>query len=140
MSIPADIRSGSKTQLDAVKAANPTVLLETHSARPASIGSAPCAWVDEERLELRHDSGTRQWSGEVDIWLVDIPVVNTETQDRLDALLALVLDRFSDTPHAFGANTVAEPVRVRSGAVDINGTVYPALIVTVGRFVFQEGR
>mgnify|MGYP001572893655 FL=1 len=141
MGVVADLRSGAKTQLDAVKAANPTAVLQTYSVRPASVGSTPCAWVDEARLDLRHDSGTRQWSGEVDVWLVDAGGMDSaESQDRLDALAALVIDRFSDTPHAFGANTVSEPMRVRSGAVDINGIIHPATIVTVGRFVFQEGR
>ncbi len=140
MSVVADLRSGAKTQLDAVKTANPTAVLQTYSSRPASMGSLPCAWVDEARFELRHDTGTRQWSGEVDVWLVDAGGMdNEESTGRLDTLAALVVDRFSTTPHAFGANTVSEPIRVRSGSVDINGIIHPATIVTVGRFVFQEG-
>ena len=140
MSGIGDLRAGAKTQLDAVKTANPTAVLQTYAVRPASVGSLPCAWVDDTRLDLRHDSGTRQWSGEVDVWIVDAGMDNAESQDRLDTLAALVIDRFSDTPHAFGANTVSEPMRIRSGTVDVNGIIHPATVVTVGRFVFQEGR
>ena len=140
MGFPADVRAGAKTVLDAVKTANPTALVQTYTSRPATIGSMPCAWVDEERWEFNHDSGLRQWAGEVDVWLVDEGLDNHETQGRLDSLLSLVLDQFSDTPHFATANTVGEPRRSRSGAYEVNGVVYPVVVVTIGRIFKQEGR
>lgn len=141
MGFPADVTGGAKTVLDAVLAANPTVLLQTYRARPARVGSTPCAWVDEFRANWLHDSGLRIWNCEVDVWLVDShPSDAEEVSDRLDVLTSLVADAFTDAPHFAGANTVGEPVRATSGVVEMNGASYDAVIVTVGRIYRQEGR
>lgn len=137
MSVIADIRQGAKAVLDTVPG-----LAQTYSARPAGIGALPCAFVDEIRSSLLHTAGVRQWDGgEVDIYVIAGGFDNEEQQGNADALVALVVDAFSDAPHMAGANTVAEPVRVRSASVDNGqGVTYPAWVVTVGRFTYSEGR
>lgn len=136
MSVLDDIRDGAKARLDTVAG-----LAQTYRARPAALGSTPCAFVDEIRLDLSHTSGVRSWSGELDLYVIATSFDNAEAQDDADDLVAAVIDAFSDAPHMAGANTVSEPVRIRSSTVD-NGTgvSYPAWIVTVGRFVYSEGR
>lgn len=134
MSVLADIRTGAYGLLSGI-------VTQRHTARPASIGSLSIGWVDEARIDLLHDAGTRQWNGEVDVWLVAGGLDNEEAQTAVDALAEAYVNACSDAPHVFGANTVAEPVRVRTGTADFGeGVSFPASIVTVGRFVFQEGR
>jgi len=137
MTVLADLRNGAKTVLDTVSG-----LQQTYSARPASITAVPCAFVDEMRLGLLHTAGVRQWDGaELDIYVIAGGMDNIEQQTDGDALVAAVIDAFSDAPHFAGANTVAEPVRVRSGSVDNgSGVLYSAWIITIGRFYFSEGR
>lgn len=136
MTVLSDIRNGAKTALD-----NTTGLAQTYSVRPASVGSLPAGWVDEARLDLAHDSGTRRWSGEVDVVITDQAWDNEEGQASLDTLMAALIDYVSDHPHLMGANTVVEPVRTRATSIDAGeGVTHPAAIVTLGRFVFQEGR
>lgn len=136
MAVIADIRAGAKATLDTVAG-----LSSTYSARPASIGSLPCAFVDEVRVELLHTAGVRQWSGEVDVYIVCGGFDNEEQQGHADDYVSAIIDAFSDAPHMAGANTVSEPLRARSTSVDNgNGVTYPAWIITVGKFVYAEGR
>jgi len=137
MSVITDLRSGAKAVLDTVPG-----LEQTYSARPAAIGALPCAFVDEIRLDLLHTSGVRVWNGaELDVVIVASGMDNEETQVDADVVVSSVVDAFSDAPHFAGANTTGEPVRVRSSRIDGGtGVIYPAWIVTVGRFYFSEGR
>lgn len=136
MTVIADIRTGAKTALD-----NTASLTQTYSARPAQIGSYPAGWVDEARIDLNHDSGVRQWSGAVDCYLVVSSFDNTEEMTALDTATQELTDYVSDNPHLMGANTVVEPTGFRLTGVDFgDGSPRPAVVVTLGRFVFQEGR
>lgn len=139
MSVLGDVRAGAVTILQSVAAAHPTSLGQVYTARPASL-APPCAYVGDVRMDLAHDSGTRRWSGSLDVVLVDTVADNPETMGRLDTATAYVVDAFTDAPHALGLNTVAEPVSVRSMSLEQNGVIYEAVVVTVGRFVYQEGR
>ncbi len=136
MTVLADIRTGAKTALD-----NTSALLQTATSRPASIGSTPFGWVDEARLGLEHSAGVRSWDGEVDIWLVASSFDNAQEMTTLDTATAQLLDYVSDNPHICGTNTVIEPVRFRLTTAEFGeGVSLPASVVTLGRFVFQEGR
>lgn len=136
MSVINDMRTGAKTALD-----NTTALLQAYTARPAQVGSLPAGWVDDVRVDLAHDSGTRRWAGEVDCVLVASSFDNEEEMAALDTAMEQLIDYVSDTPHLMGANTVVEPVRVRASGVDFgDGAPRPSVTVTLGRFVFQEGR
>jgi len=136
MSIVADIRDGAKAILDGVASVE-----QAYRARPASIGALPCAFVDEIRLDFLHTSGVRQWSGELDVYVIASSLDNEEAQSEADGVVEAVVNAFTDAPHFAGANTVAEPVRIRSSSVDNGqGVTYPAWIITIGRFVYAEGR
>jgi hypothetical protein len=137
VSVITDLRNGAANVLSGVAA-----IEQVYRARPASIGALPCAFVEEIRINLLHTSGVRQWDGaELDIYIVGSSFDNEEAQDDADAIVSAVVDAFSDAPHFAGANTIAEPVRVRSASVDNgSGVTYPAWVVTIGRFYFSEGR
>lgn len=136
MAIINDLRAGAKAVLDGIPS-----LVSTYTARPASIGSLPSAWVEEIRVDLLHTAGVRQWSGELDVLLVCGGFDNEESQGHADAYIEAIIDAFTDSPHMAGANTVSEPLRARSTSVDNgNGVTYPAWIITVGKFVYAEGR
>jgi hypothetical protein len=136
MAVIADLRNGAKTALD-----NTASLAQRYTARPASVGAYPAGWVDEARLDFNHDAGTRQWSGAIDCYLVVSSFDNEEEMTALDTATGQLADYVTDTPHVCGANTVIEPVSMRLTSVDFgDGVPRPAAIVTLGRFVFQEGR
>lgn len=136
MSVLTDLRTGAKTALD-----NTSALAQRYSAQPAGVGSYPAGWVGDVRTDLTHDSGTRQWSAEVDAVMVVSAFDNEEEMAALDAAASEFVDYVSDNPHLMGANTVVEPVRLRlTSQDDGNGVPRPAVVVTLGRFVFMEGR
>lgn len=136
MTVINDMRTGAKTALD-----NTASLTQRYTSRPASVGSTPAGWVDAVRTDLTHDAGTRQWSGEVDCFLVASSFDNEEEMAALDTAASQLIDYVSDTPHLMGANTVVEPTSMRLSGVDFgDGSPRPTLIVTLGRFVFMEGR
>lgn len=140
MGVISDVRDNAKATLDAYALAHPLLLVQTYSARPGGFGSLPCAYVGDTRMTLVHDSGTRRWSGEQDVVLVDMVAVNEETMTRLATLADGVVDAFSDAPHALGANTVAEPTSVGWIPQPLSTTEYEAVVITVGKFTYQEGR
>lgn len=140
MGIISSIRIGAKTTLDAYLAANPTLLQQTHSARPGSFGALPCAYVGDTRIQLVHDAGLRMWSGEQDIVLVDNVAINEETMTRLATLADGIVDAFSDNPRALYAGAVSEPMTVGWIPQPIASTEYEAVVITVGKFTYQEGR
>ena len=136
MTVIADIRTGAKTALD-----NTASLAQAYTARPAQVGSLPAGWVDDVRSDLLHDAGTRQWSAEADLVIAVSSFDNEEEMAALDTATQELIDYVSDHPHLMGANTVVEPVRVRATSVDFgDGAPRPTVVVTLGRFVFMEGR
>jgi len=136
MTVIADMRTGAKTALD-----NTASLVERHSAQPAAVGSYPAGWVGDVRTDLTHDAGTRQWNAEIDAIMAVSSFDNEEEMTALDTATSQLIDYVSDNPHLMGANTVVEPVRARLTSVDDGqGVPRPAVTVTLGRFVFMEGR
>lgn len=136
MGVLTDIRTAAHAKLAGVSG-----LLATYAARPGDLGGVPAAFVGDMRINLAHDAGLRMWSGEVDVVLVLNAFDNVEAAESADTLIESVIDAFSDDPHAAGANTVSEPTKVRSTAWEqADGVTLPAWVVTIGRFVFTEGR
>lgn len=140
MSFVSTLRSATYSVAETWRAANPTLLRHVHQARPENIGDVPCAFVGDVRTTLAHDSGTRRWQGEVDLVMVDAIQVNDEAMDRLDTISAALLDAFTDQPHAYGDNTVAEPIGLASLPVEVGSVVYEGRVLTIGRIYFTEGR
>lgn len=136
MSVVNDLRQGAYTALTANSA-----LVQRHTARPASVESVPAGWVGDVRVDLNHDAGTRQWTGEVDCVIAVSGWDNEEEMTALDSAYQELIDYVSDHPHLMGANTVIEPVRSRLVSEDFgDGVPRPSVTVTLGRFVFMEGR
>lgn len=140
MGVISNVRDSTKTKLDAIQVANPLLLDHTASARPGAFGGVPMAYVGDTRMTLVHGSGIRRWSGEQDVVLVDMISDNEETMVCLAALADIVVDAFSDDAHAMGANTVSEPTTVGWIPQPISSTEYEAVVITVGKFTYQEGR
>ena len=136
MSLPADLGAGAVNVLNTI-----TGVSQVYTARPASLTSVPCVWVDEIRLNLFHTSGVRVFDNcELDVYIVCGGFDNEDAQAAADVLVTRVLDAFSDSPFMGGANVISEPVRVRSTSVDNgSGAIFPAWIVTIGRVSYSEG-
>lgn len=145
MGFPTDLRSATEAVLAAVAAANPTFRIKAVSgARPASVVPTHL-WVDEVRMDLAHDSGTRRWRCDVDVIIAYDAFANEDGQDRADVVLSAVLDAFTAAPHwpdpnGLGNAVHGGTVRVRSTGVAINAVEVPAFVVTLGDIYLQEGR
>lgn len=134
------IRTSAWSVAQTYHIANPGVIRHVWKARPAGLSDLPACFIGDIRTTLQHTAGTRIWVAEVDVVLVDNVSDNEETMARLDISAMALVDAFTDQPHAFGDNTVAEPASVQSTTVDVNGTNFEARVVTVGRIQFTEGR
>lgn len=120
-------------------AANPTLVDRVYRKRPASIADTRSIFIGTIGETLRHDSGTRQRTTDVEIVVARHLADNEETADDLEELADALIDYLSDNPHAFGANTVQEPVR--DAEVEIaEGTVYVPGITITCRALIMEGR
>lgn len=136
MGVLTDLRSAAKTALD-----NTASLAEEYSARPANLSAFPAGWVDEARIDLDHTAGVRQWEGEIDCYLAVSSFDNEEEMAALDTASEQLIDYVTGNPHLVGANTVIEATGIRLSGVDFgDGSPRPVAIVTLGRFVYQEGR
>lgn len=141
MGFVATLRSGTYSILETYRAANPALLAHAHTSRPESMGDVPAAFVGEISAPLAHDSGTRRWGPcSVQVIVVDNIAINAEADARLDGLTEELIDAFSDAPHAYGPNTVGEPVLAGSTEVDVNGVLYAGRLLTIGQIWFTEGR
>lgn len=134
------IRTSAYSVLATYAASNPTQITKAFKARPASFAGVPLAYVGDVRTSFKHTAGTRMWTAEVDVVVVDNLADNEEAETRLDNAAMGLVDSFTDQPHAFGDNTVGEPLGVAQTTDDVNGVPYEARVVTVGRILFTEGR
>lgn len=141
MSFLSTLRSATYSVAETYRAANPSVLAHVYPTRPGGTSDVPFAYVSDIRTTLQADSGTRMWTGEVDLVIADSLQVNDETEDRLDTIAAALTDAFSDAPHAYGSNTVGEPIGLASTEIEVNNVVtYAGRVLTIGRIQFTEGR
>ena len=142
MGLITDVRAGCVTLLEGIRSADPTLLGDITSARPASFSlGLPAAYVGDLRPGLAYINSLCQRTGtEQDIVLVFSTFDNEEMQAKADTLTQAVLDAVALSPHFIHANSVAEVTRVRVATeLDSNGTSYPAVVITVGRITYLEG-
>lgn len=142
MGIIADVRAGIVTVLEQVKTANPTLLGEVHSARPASFAlGLPLAYVGDFRANIHREASLRQWTGgQQDVVVVATSWDNEEWQADMDTLVQTIVDAFPADGHIV-PNLVAEPVALRTAAELVEGGIsYPAVVITIGRITHLEGR
>lgn len=129
-------RAGAFTVIDSVAGAT-----QVHRARPASIASLPCVWVDDAAFSLDHSAGIRSWNGTLEVWVAYDAFDNEDGLVRAETLLDTILDAFSADPHWPGTNTIGEPRGVRTDSFDGgDGVTYPALVVTLGNIQMKDGR
>lgn len=138
--ILSDLRTLAYGVVYTYSQSNPTVITHVFKTRPAGFGDLPAAYVGDIRTSFNHTAGTRMWTAEVDVVIVDNITDNEEAMARLDISAMALVDAFSDQPHAFGSNTVAEPRGVSQTTDEVNGVPYEARVITVGRILFTEGR
>lgn len=134
------LRSSAWSVADTYRQSNPTVIRHVYKTRPAGQMDLPAVFIGDIRTTLNHTAGTRMWTAELDVVVVDMITDNEEAMARLDISAMALVDAFTDQPHAFGSNTVAEPGAVDSTTVEVNGVAYEGRVITVGRILFTEGR
>lgn len=135
------IRDAAVTTCEAFQAANPTLVDRVYRKRPAAIADTRSIFVGTITEAIAMTSGTGQRTATVEIVVARHLADNEETADDLeelaDALISWLMD--FDRAHAFGANTVQNPVR--SQEVEIaEGTVFvPGIVITCSALI-MEGR
>lgn len=145
MSITAwrsQIRDNAVTTLEAFKAANPTLTDRVYRSRPPSLAERRAVFVGGIREDLSLDSGTISRDTLVDIVASRHLADNAESTDDIEEVADALIDWLSanDRAHAFGTNTVQNPVRSESVELDEgNGIIVPAVVITC-RASLMEGR
>lgn len=90
-----DSRAAVLAVLNTRKAASPTLLRMTYRARPGSFPQTPCAYVgaSSERITYTYQTRTRTMTG-FEVVVVDTLTDASETEDRMDVLVDLLVDDF----------------------------------------------
>jgi hypothetical protein len=124
------------------KSANPTLLLRVYHRRPIGLtGDLPALFIGTHNETIRHTSGLRQRTMEPQLVLLGTPTGSEqEVADEMDTLVDAFLDYLTEHPHAISSNTVTSPTQVRDTELDIDGTVYPTAVITLGETIVLEGR
>lgn len=138
-----DVAAGLLSILNTYKAAHPTHLRKTFTARPGSFGDTPCAYIDLGPERIAHDSGTRQRTfSPVVTWVgtfseVDLALRNVVRDGLVDAFTAGV----SVVPGIVIVQTSIEPSEetvTNHATGDVK--VYASLICRFDEIVLMEGR
>ena len=92
----SDVVAAHLTILHAQQTATPDQLRKVYSARPGGIGETPFAFVGERSETISHGSQlrTRTMTG-MTVWICDTFVDASETEDRLDDLVDLLVERYT---------------------------------------------
>ena len=144
MTSRAQARAGCKTVIDAVKAANPTLLIHTYDSRPNGFYT-PCAFVENVIGEsITHDSGTRTRDLRCEVHVVNKYVTNDQAADEQDALVDLVVEAFTDTPRAASTSSLTQCLGVTGHdevqpRADGEPVAYACSVLTV-QVLIHEGR
>lgn len=143
MGFVTDVRTGAYQQLvDLQTAVGSSALVEVRKYRPESYAlGGPIAFVDQFRASVQQTVRLRSYAGsEVDLVFILPKADNAEWQETADTLVDALLSSWPVDGH-FVENAVGEPVRVRTAEdVDVSGTSFPAVIVTIGRIAHLEAR
>lgn len=142
----SDVTTAVVAVLNAQKTATPTQLRAVHPARPGSFPETPCAYIGSKDEVITHDSGTRtrRMVG-LTVVVVDTLADPTETSDRLDALVDLLVDRFTDAYAQIGnGNSILQMSNVADTEVETTGpdnvAVYRACVLSFADTFRMEGR
>lgn len=134
-----DLRAALLGILTEFRVENPDLLRGTSAIRPESIGELPFAWVGDIAESITHDSGTRERAATAEIVVVDRLGENAATEDRLDTLADLLLDRLTSEVRRI-PTSIIEPVSIDPGEIEVGDGAYRALTIGIGRTSIREGR
>ena len=83
--------------LEAQKTATPTQLRKVFTSQPGAIAETPAAFIGNrtESITYTAQTRTREMTG-LEVHLIDALIDASETDDRMDALVDLLVDRFTD--------------------------------------------
>lgn len=92
----SDVVAAVRTVLLAQQTATPTQLRAVYTSRPGSFPETPCAYIGnrDETISYGGQLRTRTFTG-LQVVLVDRLIDASETEDRLDDLVDLLIDRFT---------------------------------------------
>ena len=143
----ADVVTALVAILNAQRTATPDLLRGVWSARPGAYNELPLAFVGDRSETITHDSGTRtrDMAG-LQVFLVDSWSDSEQTASRLDVLVDLLVDRFTDA-HSFLPNRLIEMTEVTDTELEVASKaegqpprVYPAVVISFARTQIKEGR
>lgn len=140
----ADTRTALKTALDAFKAANPSIVSQTYSARPRSL-TPPSVFIGHwsERIALDAQIATRLPL--LEVWLIEGTYDNAEDMGRADVLADAFISYFGDGSHSrIGNDTVILGMETDDREVTLGGAngaqaTYLATVVTLQLDIQQGG-
>lgn len=90
-----DFVTAIRTVLLARQTASPTLLRKVYNARPGSFPETPCAYIAgrNERITYTAQTRERAFLG-LEVVVVDTLIDASETEDRMDTLVDLLVDDF----------------------------------------------
>ena len=146
MSWRVDAVAGVMAVLQAQKTATPTQLRAVYSSRPGSFPEVPAAYIGprDERITYTAGTRTRTLSG-LAVVVVDSQPDAQQTGDRLDALVDLLVDRFTAAyAQVAGGNSILQLSSISDTDVDVGATggpiLYRGVILGFGDTFITEGR
>jgi hypothetical protein len=132
--------------LQAQKTATPSQLRAVYTARPGSFPETPCAYIGERSETITHGSQlrTRTMTG-LTVVLVDRLVDASETEDRFDDLVDLLVERFTAAYAAVaGGGSILQMTAAADTEVvlagDAGSSVYRGCVLSFGDTFVTEGR
>jgi len=143
--MPTTFRSDVRGQLLALglafATANPTLLKRFYPVRPGAFNDLPCGYVGPMPETITHSAGIRRRTMSPQIVLVNyLREPASETSDAMDDLVDAFLDYVTARPHVISDNTVTSVTSIEPIELDAEVTFYPAVILTLGETIIQEGR
>jgi len=142
----SDLVVGVRTVLLAQQTATPTRLRAVYNARPGSFPETPCAYIGprDETITLGGQLMTRTFSG-LTVVLVDALQDASETEDRLDDLVDLLVTRFAAAyAQVAGGNNLLNITGAADTDIILDGptgpVTYRGVVLSFGTTFSSEGR
>ena len=121
----SDVVAALRTVLLARKAASPTLLRAVYNARPGSFPETPCAYIAgrNERITYTAQTRARTMVG-LEVVIVDTLSDASETEDRMDDLIDLLVDDFTAAKHGVaGGGGLLQLTSITDADVTLTGDV-----------------
>lgn len=119
----SDIVAAIRTVLLAQQTATPTLLRAVYNSRPGSFPETPCVYIAgrNERIRYGGQLRTREFIG-LEAVIVDTLLDASATADRMDDLVDLLVDRFTDAYAAVaGGGSLLQLTSVTDADVVLGG-------------------